>query len=75
MSDMRDIRDRNDVYFGMPDMDVEREINYLKDDVQRKVPAVDSVVPGTQVQPRVVAPPVPGPFQKVFEQDYIIYGR
>jgi hypothetical protein len=67
MSDMRDIRDRNDVYFGMPDMDVEREINYLKDDVQRKVPAVDSVVPGTQVQPRVVSPPVPGPFQKVFE--------
>ena len=59
MSDMRDIRDRNDVYFGMPDMDVEREINYLKDDVQRKVPAVDSVVPGTQVQPKVVAPPVP----------------
>jgi hypothetical protein len=47
--------DRNIVQFGQPNLDVNSELDYLKEDLERAILAQDTIQTGTQTTTVVVA--------------------
>lgn len=56
----RKVNDRNLVVFGIPDVPVEREIAYIKDELQRRTVVADSPRPSTPA-PTPTVTPAPAP--------------
>jgi len=60
MENGRKVNDRNLVVFGIPDVPIEREIAYIKDELQRRTVVADAPRPSTPA-PSATPAPIPSP--------------